>query len=63
MRRWHGRYKEFGVTAYLIGDWEGPVPNRCPLALVDQVFRLYREKCCDLRGIFTRSLKNNTRFG
>jgi transposase len=48
MRRWHWRYREYGYD----GLWDRrvghPSPKRVPLAVVEQVFTLYREKYFDL---------------
>jgi transposase len=48
MRRWHGRYKEFGYDGLLDRRVGKPSPKRVPLAVVEQVFALYREKYFDL---------------
>lgn len=48
MRRWHWRYKEYGYDGLLDRRLGKPSPRRVPLALVEQVFSLYREKYFDL---------------
>jgi len=47
MRRWHWRYKEFGYDGLLDRRVGKPSPQRVPLAVVEQVFALYREKYFD----------------
>src|ERR1700723_3196267 len=48
MRRWHWRYKEYGYDGLLDRRLGKPSPKRVPLAMVEQVFALYREKYFDL---------------
>src|ERR1700682_5374962 len=48
MRRWHWRYKEYGYDGLLDRRLGKPSPKRVPLAVVEQVFSLYREKYFDL---------------
>src|ERR1700731_1582785 len=48
MRRWHWRYKEYGYDGLLDRRVGQPSPKRVPLAVVEQVFTLYREKYFDL---------------
>src|ERR1019366_7652602 len=48
MRRWHGRYQEFGYDGLFDRRLGQPSPKRVPLAVVEQVLRLYREKYFDL---------------
>ena len=48
MRRWHQRYEEFGYDGLFDRRRGKPSPQRVPLPLVEQVFRLYREKYFDL---------------
>src|SRR6202142_2812957 len=48
MRRWHWRYKEYGYDGLLDRRLGKPSPKRVPLAVVEQVFTLYREKYFDL---------------
>ena len=48
MRRWHWRYKEYGYDGLLDRRLGKPSPKRVPLAVVEQVFALYREKYFDL---------------
>src|ERR1035437_4215454 len=48
MRRWHWRYKEVGFDGLRDRRLGKPSPRRGPLAVVEQVFSLYREKYFDL---------------
>ena len=48
MRRWHWRYREYGYSGLWIAGWRKPSPKRVPLAVVEQVLALYREKYFDL---------------
>jgi transposase len=48
MRRWHWRYREYGYDGLLDRRVGQPSPKRVPLAVVEQVFTLYREKYFDL---------------
>ena len=48
MRRWHWRYKEYGYDGLLDRRLGKPSPRRVPLAVVEQVLALYREKYFDL---------------
>src|SRR5579872_2721919 len=48
MRRWHWRYREYGYDGLIDRRVGRPSPKRVPLALVEQVFTLYREKYFDL---------------
>ena len=48
MRRWQWRYKEYGYDGLLDRRLGKPSPRRVPLAVVEQVFSLYREKYFDL---------------
>jgi transposase len=48
MRRWHWRYREYGYDGLLNRRVGQPSPKRVPLAVVEQVFTLYREKYFDL---------------
>src|SRR5664279_5556967 len=48
MRRWQRRYREYGYDGSLDRRVEKPSPKRVPLAVVEQVFALYREKYFDL---------------
>ena len=48
MRRWHWRYQEYGYDGLLDRRLGKPRPKRVPLAVVEQVFSLYREKYFDL---------------
>ena len=47
MRRWYWRYKEYGYDGLLDRRVGKPSPKRVPLAVVEQVFALYREKYFD----------------
>ena len=48
MRRWHWRYKEYGYDGLLDRRLGKLSPKRVPLAVVEQVFSLFREKYFDL---------------
>lgn len=48
MRRWRQRYEEFGYDGLFDRRRGKPSPKRVPLPLVEQIFRLYREKYFDL---------------
>src|SRR5713101_9687215 len=48
MRRWHQRYAEFGYDGLFDRRRGQPSPKRVPLAQVEQVLGLYREKYFDL---------------
>jgi transposase len=48
MRRWHERYQEFGYDGLFDRRLGKPSPKRVPLATVEQVLGLYREKYFDL---------------
>jgi transposase len=48
MRRWQWRYREYGYDGLLDRRVGQPSPKRVPLAVVEQVFTLYREKYFDL---------------
>jgi len=48
MRRWHWRYREYGYDGLLDRRVGKPSPQRVPLAVVEQVFTLYRETYFDL---------------
>jgi len=48
MRRWHWRYREYGYDGLVDRRVGKPSPKRVPLAVVEQVFALYREKYFDL---------------
>ena len=49
MRRWHWRYRECGYGGLLDRRIGKPSPKRVPLAVVEQVFALHREKYFPLR--------------
>src|SRR5215472_2533985 len=48
MRRWYGRYREFGYDGLFDRRLGRPSPKRVPVDTVEQVLRLYREKYFDL---------------
>lgn len=48
MRRWHQRYEEFGYDGLFDRRRGKPSPRRVPLAQVEQVLGLYRDKYFDL---------------
>src|SRR5712664_1782993 len=48
MRRWHGRYREYGYDGLMDRRVGKPSPKRVPLAVVEQVLSLYQEKYFDL---------------
>src|SRR6266567_2573709 len=45
MRRWRERYEAFGYDGLFDRRRGAPSPKRVPLAQVEQVLGLYREKC------------------
>jgi len=48
MRRWRERYEEFGYDGLFDRRRGQPSPKRVPLALVEQVLGLYRDRYADL---------------
>ncbi len=48
MRRWHWRYREYGYDGLIDRRVGRPSSKRVPLAVVEQVLALYREKYFDL---------------
>jgi transposase len=48
MRRWHERYEEFGFRGLFDRRRGKPSPKKVPLAVVEKVLGLYREKYFDL---------------
>ena len=48
MRRWRERYEEFGYDGRFDRRRGKPSPQRVPMALVEQILGLYREKYFDL---------------
>ena len=48
MRRWRERYEEFGYDGLFDRRRGKPSPKRVPLAMVEQVLGLYRDRCPDL---------------
>ncbi len=47
MRRWRGRYEEYGYTDLFDRRRKRPSPKRVPLATVEKVLKLYREQYFD----------------
>jgi transposase len=48
MRRWHDRYEEFGFRGLFDRRRGKPSPKKVPVAVVEKVLGLYREKYFDL---------------
>ncbi len=48
MRRWRERYEEFGFRGLFDRRRGKPSPKRVPVAVVERVLELYREKYFDL---------------
>lgn len=48
MRRWHERYEEFGDDGLFDRRRGKPSPKRVPLAQVEQILGLYRDRYFDL---------------
>src|SRR5450631_78545 len=48
MRRWHERYEEFGFRGLFDRRRGKPSPKKVPLAVVEKILGLYREKYFDL---------------
>src|SRR5437588_8614276 len=48
MRRWHERYEEFGFRGLFDRRRGKPSPKKVPLAVVEKVLELYRDKYFDL---------------
>src|SRR5215475_3534507 len=48
MRRWHQRYEKYGYDGLVDHRRGKPSPKRVPLATVEQILGLYREKYFDL---------------
>src|SRR5437899_9156005 len=48
MRRWRERYEEFGYDGLFDRRRRKPSPQRVPMALVEEILGLYREKYFDL---------------
>src|SRR5207245_5708788 len=48
MRRWHERYEEFGYDGLFDRRRGKPSPKRVPLAQVEQILGLYRDRYFDL---------------
>src|SRR6266446_1007915 len=48
MRRWHERYEEFGFRGLFDRRRGKPSPKKVPLAVVEKVLGLYRERYFDL---------------
>jgi transposase len=51
MRRWHQRYQEYGCDGLFDRRRGQPSPKRVPLAQVEQVLDLYRERYLDNDGV------------
>lgn len=47
MRRWKGRYEEFGYDGLFDHRLGKPSPKRVPLATVEEILRLYQEQYAD----------------
>ena len=47
MRRWRARYERYGYDGLFDRRSQRPSPKRVPLATVENVLRLYREKYFD----------------
>ena len=47
MRRWRARYEEHGYTGLYDRRTRRPSPQRVPVATVERVLRLYRERYAD----------------
>jgi transposase len=47
MQRWRQRYLDYGYDGLYDRRWKRPSPKRVPLATVEKVLRLYREKYFD----------------
>lgn len=47
MRRWRQRYEEYGYDGLYDRGLKRPSPKKVPLATVERVLRLYREKYFD----------------
>jgi transposase len=56
MRRWHERYEEFGFRGMFDRRRGKPSPKKVPLAVVEKVLGLYREKYFDLNGRLSTKL-------
>ena len=63
MRRWRERYEEVGIEGPFDRRQGKPSPKRVPVAVVEQVLELYREKYFDLNlSTFSREAgEPNTR--
>src|ERR1700757_5213833 len=48
MRRWRERYEEFGFRGLFDRRRGQPSPKRVPMAVIERVLALYREKYFDL---------------
>jgi transposase len=56
MRRWRQRYEDYGYDGLYDRRHKRPSPRKEPLAMVEKVLRLYREKYFDSTyGILWRS--------
>ena len=62
LRRWRKRWDKHGYEDCLTGGRKRPSPKRVPLADVEKVLRLYREKYFDLNvKHFVEKLHSSTR--
>jgi transposase len=61
VRRWRERYEQFGYHGLIDKRYQRPSQRRVPLAEVERVVRVYRERYQDLTcAIFTRSCSAST---
>jgi len=64
LRRWRERYEEGGFRGLFDRRRGKPSPKRVPMAVLERVLELYREKYFDLNlRHFTRSWAASTRSG
>ncbi len=64
MRRWRERYQEFGYDGLFDRRRGKPSPQRVPVAMVEQVLGLYREKYFDLNvSHFHEKLREHHEIG
>ena len=61
MRRWHERYEEFGFRGMFDRRRGKPSPKKVPLAVVEKVLGLYREKYLALvnKVVFKRFMRRS----
>ena len=55
MARWHWRYREYGYHGLLDRRLGKSSPRGVPLAVVERMLRLYRQKYSERASISTRS--------